>query len=75
MKLKHPFFCFQTTLYDSLMCLSRAKTMSRARGGGHTTPKKRKAKGWMLELHGWTSKISVQHTSIYYLMHIYIMYI
>ena len=52
MKLKHPFFCFQTTLYDSLMCLSRAKTMSRARGGGHTTPEKRKAKGWMLELHG-----------------------
>lgn len=49
---KHPFFCFQTTPYNSLMCLSRAKTMSRARGGGHTTPEKPKAKGWMLELHG-----------------------
>ena len=37
---------------QTLMCLSRAKTMSCARGGGHTTTEKPKAKGWMLELHG-----------------------
>ena len=74
MKLKHPFFCFQTTLYDSLMCLSRAKTMSRARGGGHTTPENGKQKDGCLSFMAGigTSKISIQHTSIYYLMHIYI---